>query len=89
MKLNEAIIFVEQHGPASVDDYASPNSVLCKERIEAWTLIKNALSALETIVDDFFDDGCEGCGTVSCDAINEGRAVLGYEPLGEDEEEDE
>jgi uncharacterized protein YeeX (DUF496 family) len=51
--------------------------------------LEDAEKIIERLVDDYEDQGCDGCGTVSRNAINEARRYLGMEQLGdEDSEED-
>lgn len=45
------------------------------------------LIALENIVNDYDDTGCQDCGTVSVGVINKARELLGLAPLEAIEDE--
>jgi hypothetical protein len=47
--------------------------------------LEDAEKIIERLVEDYEDQGCDGCGTVSKAAINEARRYLGMEQLGDDD----
>jgi hypothetical protein len=51
-------------------------------------LTNDIRSLLEEVANDYEDAGCDGCGTISVETINKVRKALGWEPLGDEGEDD-